>query len=291
MKKMNESPIFIIGNPRSGTTLLRLILHAHSNIVVPPEAGFALWLYSKYSNFKFSDIDLYLDDMKKTKKIGNWNLNWEDLRLYLNKVKPKNYSKLIDSIYFFYSLSINKCVKRWGDKNNFYLNYIKEIKELFPNAIFIHIVRDGRNVACSYKNLSNKTFSTTDAPDFSDNIIDIAKEWNNNISIINKSFKDINFENIYELKLEDLTLEPKKTVLELMEFIGENFETQLLEYYTIDETNGLEPKSYNEWKAKNRMPIQNEDRYKFRKELTKKEIDSFNSYAMINLLRYNYPLL
>ena len=39
---------FILGNPRSGTTLLRVILHSHENIIVPPECGFLTWLYKDY---------------------------------------------------------------------------------------------------------------------------------------------------------------------------------------------------------------------------------------------------
>ena len=60
----------------------------------------------------------------------------------------------------------------------------ESIKELFPNAYFIHIIRDGRNVACSYRDINRKKISDPYAPKLPDNIIDIAKEWNNNINIL-----------------------------------------------------------------------------------------------------------
>ncbi len=269
---------------------MRLLLHAHSKIVIPPEAGFALWLYPKYSNFQFHDLNSFLDDMGGTKKINNWNLDWDELKLFLRKVKPLSYNSLINSIYLYYARSISKPVERWGDKNNFYLNYICEIKELFPNACFIHIIRDGRNVACSYKELSKKQFTSPEAPNLPNNIIEIAKEWSKNISLINNSFKQFNYENVIESRLEDLTSKPKETISKLMHFLEEDFETQMFEYYKINEKNGMEPPHYLGWKEKNTKPIQNESSEKFRTELTKEEIDYFNFYAKSNLIKYNYPL-
>jgi len=46
------NPIFIIGNPRLGTSLLRVILNAHPNLVIPPECGFAMWLYPQFKNIR-----------------------------------------------------------------------------------------------------------------------------------------------------------------------------------------------------------------------------------------------
>lgn len=47
----HSTPIFILGNPRSGTTLLQLMLACHPRLAVPPECGFALWLYDRYGDW------------------------------------------------------------------------------------------------------------------------------------------------------------------------------------------------------------------------------------------------
>ncbi|MDC3391597.1 sulfotransferase [Candidatus Thioglobus sp.] len=49
-----------MGNPRSGTTLLRLILTSNSKITIPPECSFIIWLFDKYSNWKPSDSSNFL---------------------------------------------------------------------------------------------------------------------------------------------------------------------------------------------------------------------------------------
>lgn len=284
---MKTNPIFIIGNPRSGTTLLRLILHANSKIIIPPEAGFAMWLYKDFVNYSKSDLDVFLRRMKLTKKINNWNINWNQLRDELLKKQPNNYNELINYIYFYYGKSIDKIVKRWGDKNNYYLNFIEQIKMTFPDAFFIHIVRDGRNVACSYKNLNKRQIISPDAPKLPNNIELIAHEWCNNISTIQNSFNKIKYENVIEVRLEDLTTYPVNTLKEIMEFIGEEYEHQMLCYYKIDEQHGGEPSQYMQWKDKNRKPIIKEPN-KFEHELTRKELNTFNTIAGNYLKYYNY---
>ena len=288
---MRKSPIFIIGNPRSGTTLLRLLLHAHSNISIPPEAGFALWLYKKYIKYSSSNLESYLEDMRKTKKIDNWNLCWDHLKKKLVVKSPESYSELIDLIYQFYGNSIGKQNIRWGDKNNFYLNYIDQIKMLFPDAFFIHVIRDGRNVACSYVKLSKKNFKSPDAPKLPHKISEIAKEWNNNLNTIRNSFNKFNYENVKEIRLEDLTDQPKRTIIDIMKFIRERYEENVLEFYKLNDTNGGEPSHYLiGWKEKNTKPIQAESKDKYKIELTNKEIKSFNRIAGKNLYNYNYTL-
>jgi hypothetical protein len=57
---VNKKQVFIIGNPRSGTSLLRIMLNSHSSMVVPPECGFIQWWYQKYkdwpSNYTINDF-------------------------------------------------------------------------------------------------------------------------------------------------------------------------------------------------------------------------------------------
>jgi hypothetical protein len=288
---MKLSPIFIIGNPRSGTTLLRLILHAHSRFSIPPEAGFSMWLYQKYRDYSPNQLDSFLEDMSKSKKIENWNINWDTLKGYLDAKAPLSYSELIDLIYRFYGETVGKNDVRWGDKNNFYLNYIDQIKAIFPNAVFLHIVRDGRNVACSYKRLSQKKFVSQEAPKLPSDIYEIATEWHNNLNTIRNSFEKFNYKNVKEIRLEDLTEHPRKVIVEMLKYIGEEYEEDVLNYFRMEETMGGEPSQYLiEWKEKNTKPIQREPKDKYKEILSSSEISAFNRIASKNLSYYNYQL-
>lgn len=49
------SPMFVIGSPRSGTSLLRLILTDHTKFIIPPECGFNLWLHNQFGDWSVQD--------------------------------------------------------------------------------------------------------------------------------------------------------------------------------------------------------------------------------------------
>ena len=153
----NNNPFFILGNPRSGTSLLRIILNAHPNIVVPPESGFLQWWHHKYGDWNWHDntlrIESFLTDLLSSKKIEAYKLNKKGLKKFILEANPDSYSKLIARVYIFYSR--NKTLLTWGDKNNYYIHHIPLLKRLYPKAKYIHLVRDGRDVACSYLELEH----------------------------------------------------------------------------------------------------------------------------------------
>src|ERR1051326_8315559 len=157
----NKALFFILGNPRSGTSLLRVMLDSHSHIVSPPESGFLLWWHKKYKDWSLQDskndnkVEEYIADLKTSKKIETWNLDFVEIKKIISKELPSNYAQLSSLIYYSYGVNKKKYASAFGDKNNYYLNHIDEILKIYPNAYFIHLIRDGRDVACSYMDLKN----------------------------------------------------------------------------------------------------------------------------------------
>jgi hypothetical protein len=185
-----KPPVFIIGSPRSGTTLLRLMLTCHPEICVPPEGGWLLQLYPRYRNLPLTigTLTAFVDDLLKTPKIEEWNLNRDQLLDYLERNSPSNYANLAERIYFFHASRFGK--SRWGDKNNSYLNRIKKIANIFPEAQFLHIIRDGRDVACSYQDLAALKGQRY-APVLPNNIVGAAYSWKKNVQRIQNGFNRI----------------------------------------------------------------------------------------------------
>src|SRR3989338_6176614 len=112
-----KSPIFIIGNPRSGTTLLRLMLTCHQHIVIPPECGYMIWWYEKYKDWKGDDsgerLNNFLDDLFISKKFETWNLQRKALKEFLMGRDNKTYPDLVSSIYEYYGRQLKDTFKRW----------------------------------------------------------------------------------------------------------------------------------------------------------------------------------
>lgn len=288
-KNNSTSPIFVLGNPRSGTTLLRLLLNAHSEIFIPPECGFAVWLSNKYNNWEKKDtngkkIDLFLNDLYATKKFETWNLPPDKLKKYISHKQPDSYSNLVSTIYFFYAVTHQIHKKIWGDKNNFYIQHVPDILSLYPNAKFIMIIRDGRDVASSYLKLSKKKMDSKYAPNLPTDINDISREW---LSNNNKIISELNLiRESLVIKYEDLASSPISTLHTICDFLHVHFEKDMLNYYM--EATDLEPSDFFQWKYKNKLPIDTASIKQFKNELTPKQISDFNSISEELLKKFNY---
>ncbi len=283
-------PIFIIGNARSGTTLTRFVINAHQNILIPPEAGFAIWLYEKYKDWEvqylYSKLDQYLEDLFKVKKFDTWELEKESLKTFLLKKKPENYHDLTSEIYSFYGLYHGICFRRWGDKNNFYLNHISEIKQLFPEALLIYVIRDGRDVACSYRNLRKKEINSKYKPNLPYEIEDIAEDWKKNNNTILESLKNVSEEDFLIVKYEDIVRKTDETARKICHFFQEPFDEGMVQYY--DSKRSREPEEFLQWKEKIYKKPDESSIGRYNKELSEDQINVFNSICNDLLTYFNY---
>lgn len=285
-------PVFIIGNPRSGTTLLRLMLTNHKNIVIPPECGFAVWLYDKYKSCDFSAsvIENFVNDLSTARKIETWNLDYSKLLDYINAARPSHYSEAVGKVYEFYGHAVGRTFLRWGDKNNYYLHHIDTLRAMYPSASFIHIIRDGRDVACSYRNLKKADIESKYAPRLPSTVRDIAFEWSANIQKIRSSFDKAEWENVYEIRYEDLVSQPGNELKRVCSFLNEPYDANMELYFINNQLEQQEPVEFLQWKAKTVERPTTSEVGKYKNELTPKEIKEFESISGLTLGIYNYEI-
>ncbi len=290
---LDHSPIFIIGNPRSGTSLLRRIINAHSSVVIPPECGFAQWLFKEYSDWTLSSnkeekVNQFIFDLSRCRKIETWELDFQRLSIEIIKKEPANYSKLIDLVYRSYGQSQNQSqsIERWGDKNNYYINHIPLMIQLFPNAQFVLIIRDGRDVSCSYKELAKKKLRGVYKPVLPTDISEIAREWlSNNENSLNV-LSGLEEKQFYTVRYEDLVTEADSAVKSICKFLNLDFERMMLNHYSSRKA--LEPKMFLKWKERLVQPIDQQSVGRYLKDLTPSEIDDFNKIAKSLLKKFGY---
>ena len=285
-------PLFIIGNPRSGTTLLRLMLTNHKNIVIPPECGFAVWFYDKYKSEVFSEtvIRNFVEDLSTARKIETWNLDYPELLHYIFSVQPVSYPEVVGAVYEFYGRTNRETFLRWGDKNNYYLNHIDTIWEMYPSARFVHIIRDGRDVACSYRKLHRSSMVSKYAPHLPFDVKDIALEWSRNIRTIRNSFDKMYWNNVHELRYEDLVSNPSRELKKVCLFLEEPYDLNMERYFIKNKLEHQEPIEFLQWKAKTIERPTTSEIGKFISELTHNEIKEFESVSVSILKVYNYDL-
>ncbi len=283
-------PLFIIGNPRSGTSLLRVMLTSHPSICIPPECGFIQWWHEKYKDWKveFNQDKLKLEsnisDIQSSRKFETWNLKSNEIKEVILVNKPTNYSEISLCIIAAYAQNQKKEAIYLGDKNNYYLGHLSLINSIFPDAKFVFIVRDGRDVACSYLAINKMNIHSIYKPNLPHDINEIAKEWVANNHLMNDFIDENTARNIFLLKYEDLVKETKSSLSDLCNFLEISFSEKMLTYYQQQ----LEPVETIEWKRKTIKPPDENGFGKYKSVLTRNEIDIFNDVAELVLERYRY---
>lgn len=289
MKGADERPIFVIGNPRSGTTLLRLMLAAHPDVFIPPEAGFAMWLYPAYRSWTTGDgLDRFLGELMETRKFHLWGVTRHELEQSLGSWQPEDYGALVAGVYRCFMAKAKPGARLWGDKNNTYLREIPSIKRLYPSACFIHIVRDGRNVAASYRELGRRAIVSEYAPDLPTGMEEIAAEWVGNLELVERSFAEFGNEGTTVVRLEDLTADAESGLTGVCDLLEIEFEPAMLRFHELIESRGGEPAEFLQWKEKITLPLQPPDEERYLEDLTPGEIRVFESAAGSVLSRYGY---
>lgn len=140
---------FIVGAPRSGTTLLRLMLDSHPRLAIPPETNFLKRLVclpaEKRSRRAFLAI------VTGTPGWHDQGVPEAELRRRLPRAEPFDLAAATRLTYRLYAERHGKA--RWGDKTPLYLFEMEAIERLLPEARFVHLIRDGRDVALSQRPL------------------------------------------------------------------------------------------------------------------------------------------
>lgn len=290
-------PIFIIGNPRSGTSLFRLMVSSHPDIVVPPESGFMQWWHTKYKNWSVSDnnskdtVQGFIDDLKSSTKIETWKLDYDQLSNLIAENKPDSYASLCALVYNSYAKQIGKSnITRWGDKNNYYINHLEQLLSIYPQAQFLFIVRDGRDVACSYRAIKDLKTDSVYKPKLPFDIGKIAEEWRGNHLRILAFVGKLKEDQHHFLRYEDLVSSPKETLQKVAEFIDVPYSDEMLSYHSENERKGMEPAETLDWKKKTLQPPDASQNGKYKEILSAGDIKIFNEKASEVLNRFSYEI-
>lgn len=283
MKMEIAKQFFILGNPRSGTSMFRMMLNSHPEIVVPPECGFAHWLSNEYLDKDFSQKSVreqYIDALSKTKKFETWNINLDFVRKLLEGHSVSSYTDAVRCTYMAYGYGRDSQVSLVGDKNNYYIKHCNELKAIFPDAKFVLIVRDGRDVACSYLELSNSSSNSQYKPNLPSEIEEIAKEWKTNNGTVLEAFGD----NVHIIRYEDLVTTPEVELSKVCRFLGVEFHQDMLAFYKKND----EPKDFLGWKSKTLEKVDSKNLKKYKEKLSEEQIEIFDVCAGSMLKRFGY---
>lgn len=219
-----KPPIFVVGMPRSGTTLISRLLSAHSSICIAPESHLLNYWMQRFPP-EFIDsaegFQQFWDAFICSERFGYFGLDASWVLAFMNKAKvdavtvapAPTYKALLSCLSQQYAEKRGK--QRWGEKTPAHYAYISELLDWYPHARIIYMVRDPRSVAASMAKV----------PWGGDNVIAYALRWQDSIAHLQKWARDTR---VLPVHYEALVTSPEPTLSAVCDFVEASFEGSML---------------------------------------------------------------
>jgi hypothetical protein len=231
--KVKDIPMFfILGRPRTGSTLLRTLFDAHPNVAIPQEWPMLLLLHFQFGKVKAWDkptLEAFYQALFQPLRIPFWSIrNWPGIDLELlhtNLLRCEGQhtlETLLKVVYCHYNSFFDKKeILIIGDKNPAISNHPELLTQLFPTAKFIHLVRDYRD------NLVSLLDVDFEMP----NVTLLTYRWKYSYRVIEKSAA-LHPERFCTIRYEDLVSEPEPQFGRLCSFLGIPEDPSIFDFHT-----------------------------------------------------------
>lgn len=256
-----SSPVFIVGHARSGTSMTVRLLRKYLQIAFGTESQFIVRFYQqlhRYGNLKDDrNLQRLVDDILKERWFQRCYHRLEfqtDSKSILAEVKDRTYRGVLEAV--FGQLCQHLGMNRWGDKTPEYLLDLPVLLKLFPDAKFIHVVRDGRDVA----------LSAFQQPFGENNVVMAAKDWRDTMERVNHCASELPAHRFLEIKYEQLLQQPVMVFGKLIEFLEiDDPQGEIIEFIERNVGQDIKQNNYEKWRTNwNRSRIIRFDRIAFR---------------------------
>lgn len=271
------SPIFIVGMPRSGTTMLRSILNKHPRIAISYETHFINFWMQEHRDIDISDkkqFERFWNKFAASDRFLSLQISKDLVFARIRKYPSINWKIIFDCLMKEYANKIGK--ERCGEKTPAHYAFLDVLFEWYPDCRVIWMVRDPRAVAASY----------LQTPWSNGSIIGPARRWKSSIQFLIKREKD---KRILILKYEDLVNEKVNYLEKVFNFIDEKFEFNSKNDFheTIKDVH-----PGGEWAQEHfsnaGKPINEHSLNKWRSNLSKKQIKQIEHITRYGMKKFNY---
>ncbi len=210
-----ETPFFVVGCSRSGTSLLRNLLRSHPRLTVAPESHIFPRLWHAFGDPKTS---AEAERLGATILRNSWFRVWPiDGLTAKDFTHARTFAEIMHVVYGRVAKSVGR--ERWGDKTPQYVEQISLLWEIFPDAPVIHIIRDGRDVALS---LLRMRF-------LEENMYCAARAWRQRVNSARSLSSHPRANQILEVRYEALLTETETVMRQICAHLGEDFSEKVLE--------------------------------------------------------------
>jgi hypothetical protein len=273
-----SDPFFIVGNDRSGTTMLRLILDRSAEAAIPPESMFLADFASVRRRGNLDDpreAAQFITRVWEHPKVRRWRLPVGPPPVPAGLGHDEAYRFAVESPFREYAKMQGK--GRWGDKTPSYLRCIDELVAVWPRARFVVLVRDGRDVALSVLRM----------PFGPNNVWAAARWWAQGI----RAGQDAERKHrglVLSVRYEDLVDDPPTHARRVCEHVGISYGDDMLAIERSDPVKIAEDQAA--WFTNIQAGINARAVGRWRSELSERDVSVFASVAGRELESLGYEL-
>ena len=219
---MTNAPVVVLGVSRSGTTLLKQMLDRHPRLAIPTESYFLPQLWDRHG--ERPGREAFLADLDRLARLRDWGIGRAEVDERLPATPT--FAEAIQAIYRAYADSRGK--PRFGDKTPSYMQRLDVLARAFPDALYVHLIRDGRDAALSFLALTRKARFNPARPR---SVGSFAAQWRREVEDARRFGRERVAGRYLEMGYGDLVADPEGTLGAACEFLGLEFDTAMLDYH------------------------------------------------------------
>lgn len=263
----NFRPIFVVGNSRSGTTLMGTILGRHASVFRFEELHFFEELWSATgsevtcSPEEAATLAAKLFDVQRNGYLtrGDWQDFLTESQALIKDIPPPLSPAAVFAAFLSYETKLQQ-KSRGCDQTPQNILYIAEILEHYPQASIVHMIRDPRAILLSQKNRWRRPFLSDSIPKkeavrywLNYHPITMSQLWKANVRTADQFLDD---DRVYTLRYEDLLTAPEEEVEKVCNFAGISFSPDMLKVPQVNSSSerdqpkqeGINKDRANSWK-------------------------------------------
>jgi hypothetical protein len=225
--------LFIVGCPRSGTTLLKRIVDAHSQIAVMGETDWIAKYYETRAGLTPDGLvtSEIIPRLFEHTRFYAFKVGPEELEELLSSGEPISYRQLVSGFFDAHGEETRKALV--GDKTPDYILKMPTLHMLWPDAKFVHLIRDGRDVCLSLIDWKRKAAKLAKRyPTWVDQpVATAAKFWERHVSTGRETGRELGPGLYHEIRYETLVARPEQECGSLCTFLGVPYEPAMLHFY------------------------------------------------------------
>jgi hypothetical protein len=231
---------FVVGCPRSGTTLLRRMLDAHPRLaMMPRETHFIPRIYERRAGLTIEGevTPAVVDELLADRHFARLGIDREALEQLLTREEPTPYASLVSRIFDMQGRA--RGTELVGDKTPGYVRHLRTLHALWPETRFVHLIRDGRDVGLSLlewrkgPRLAGRFSSWAEDP-----VSTTALWWEWHVRLGREDGLSLGPERYRELRYESLVSNPERECSAVCNFLGVRYDDAMVRFQRGRERGG-----------------------------------------------------